>query len=304
MFTSLLRANTKQQSITKQYNLFQVHLTMQPLILTGLSVILLLPSYSIAKPWEVHVEKNISTRRGSPVTIDCKFEYPPEQKTNNVTIYWKTEGSSSCSTTSNDNNAFIFHPDETCVISQYKGKTKLIGDKTKGNCSLQIQKLMDTSLKIYLRVVGFNDCFSFREDPIYISENGVDPVTDKPDLQAIMTTLEPMSSPTTNGTFSLYLVIFIPLAALLIIALTGVTVYAKHKRSQTFTREESGYYMNFSRASSNLPKSETCNTLDVQHPEPKIIDEPVYINAQESTTPTSQSMDHTDNVYANVDYLK
>ncbi|TDH11983.1 hypothetical protein EPR50_G00066380 [Perca flavescens] len=95
-----------------------------------------------------------------------------------------------------------------------------------------------------------------------------------------------MTGSTTVGTAreaSLYMAIFIPVAALLIIIVVVAIIFCiKKRRSQSFTREESGYYENVSRASSNQAKrEESCikqdnNTLS----EVKAIDEPVYINIE------------------------
>ncbi|KAI3360924.1 hypothetical protein L3Q82_013129 [Scortum barcoo] len=82
----------------------------------------------------------------------------------------------------------------------------------------------------------------------------------------------------------IYIAIFVPIIALLIIILViGIVCFMKHKRSKTFTREESGYYANFSRAFSSEAKREiSCQTHDNKKlPEPKVIHEPTYLKATE-----------------------
>ncbi|XP_038568470.1 uncharacterized protein LOC119898330 isoform X2 [Micropterus salmoides] len=185
----------------------------------------------------------------------------------------------------------------------------LIGDKDKGNCSLKIMKIMERMQNIYVRVIGKNDNYSFNKNLVSISVIGIESVTLDRDITPVSTISSPISTSETTekrmNSSQMYLAIFIPVAALLIIIfVTGIVLYIKCKRSQSFTRQESGYYANFSTASSNQVKREPFSKKqdNKKLPEPKAIDEPVYINTEAPPGQMDQRMDHTDNIYANVDY--
>lgn len=122
--------------------------------------------------WNISVAGNINTSLGSDVTIPCTFTYPPEQRTDNVEVYWKKLEKSKFNINDKDKNAFIFHTNDTYVLDKYKGKTMLIGDKDKGNCSLKIMKIMERMQNIYVRVIGKNDNYSFNKNLVSISVIG------------------------------------------------------------------------------------------------------------------------------------
>uniref|UniRef100_A0A3B4FMN6 Ig-like domain-containing protein n=1 Tax=Pundamilia nyererei TaxID=303518 RepID=A0A3B4FMN6_9CICH len=85
--------------------------------------------------WKINVERKITAQPGSTVTIQCNFSYPKEISTNNVTVFWKTNGDKD--------------------RKKYRGKTKLIGDPNKGNCSLQITDITDINTDVgpfYFRI--------------------------------------------------------------------------------------------------------------------------------------------------------
>ncbi|KAM4580516.1 uncharacterized protein PAE49_005334 [Odontesthes bonariensis] len=293
---------------------------MQRLNLITLGLILTLVSCSNGQKWGITVERHITEQRGANLTILCHFTYPTAQHTKDVKVYWKTQGKSECSKNDNDRSAFVFHPQDSCVVPKYRGKTKLIGDKLKGNCSLLITDIREGEPGIYVRISGLNDSYSFKQNPVSISLNGVAPVTFGPaftDSNIFPTT--PSQSVTTMPTSDDHLVylVIIPVLALLILIVAGIVVYRKHKsnntlgvispsRSGSSTHRDSGYYVNFSRTSSKPPESnvKSCKTLDMKGNEQKAIDEPVYINFQKETNQISQSMDPIENIYANVDYTK
>ncbi|XP_038568468.1 uncharacterized protein LOC119898330 isoform X1 [Micropterus salmoides] len=277
--------------------------------LIDLSLILILASFTKGETWNISVAGNINTSLGSDVTIPCTFTYPPEQRTDNVEVYWKKLEKSKFNINDKDKNAFIFHTNDTYVLDKYKGKTMLIGDKDKGNCSLKIMKIMERMQNIYVRVIGKNDNYSFNKNLVSISVIGIESVTLDRDITPVSTISSPISTSETTekrmNSSQMYLAIFIPVAALLIIIfVTGIVLYIKCKRSQSFTRQESGYYANFSTASSNQVKREPFSKKqdNKKLPEPKAIDEPVYINTEAPPGQMDQRMDHTDNIYANVDY--
>lgn len=121
--------------------------------------------------WKINVERKITAQPGSTVTIQCNFSYPKEISTNNVTVFWKTVTSdqSNCSNGDKDRNAFVFNPNNHCVLEKYRGKTKLIGDPNKGNCSLQITDITDIEQAIYVRIDVQKDKYSFIKDLVRVS---------------------------------------------------------------------------------------------------------------------------------------
>lgn len=294
--------------------------------LIDFSLILIMTSYSKGsdnKTWAINVSSSIFAEYGSTVVIPCTFTYPPAHHTDKVQLYWKTLDKSSFNTYDNDKNAFAFHTNDTFVLEKYRGRTSLIGDKLKENCSLQIKNITESEGPIYLRVIAKGDNYSFRAYPVLFSLSGHRNISDIPNTYTPST--EPTTVPTTETTtitaletskHNMYIAIFVPIIALLVIVLvTGCVCFMKHKRSKTFTREESGYYANFCRASSSEAKREiSCQTHDNKKlPEPKADDEPVYLKATEDPVyinveappgEMDHSMDQMDSVYANVDYSR
>ncbi|XP_035528122.1 uncharacterized protein LOC118335793 [Morone saxatilis] len=278
--------------------------------LINLCLIVILASLSKGQKWSINVPRHINATVGSHVTIPCTFTHPYAGNTPNVQVYWKTLSEKfKYKTNDKDDFAFIFHTNETFVIEKYRGKTMLIGDKDKGNCSLKIKDIRFNEPRIYVRVVANNTRFSFKREftnitvPGGMQDNSL-PITDIT-FTTEVTTIE-MTKMTSTPSTQMYTAIFVPVAALLIIIFVGGIIFCiKHKRSKSFTREDSGYYANFRRTSSDQAKREgSYKKEDKKLPEPKAIDEPVYINMEAPPDQMDQSMDHTEGVYANVDYLK
>ncbi|XP_023275624.1 uncharacterized protein LOC111665006 isoform X1 [Seriola lalandi dorsalis] len=264
--------------------------------------------------WKITVDQYINAELGSNVTILCSFSNPKEYDSDDVKVYWKTFGKT-IEINDKDKKAFVYHPNETFMLENYRGRTKLIGDIKKKNCSLQIQEISpNDEPTIYMRL-SIKENYSFVKNPVNINVPGSG-VTQATNDQAV--TILPFTNSlppstifstvsTTLGNSQMYMAIFIPVSVLLvIIVIAGIVGCIKHKRSKSITREESGYYANFSRASSNQAQREaSCkNHENKKLSELKAIDEPVYINTEALTGQMDQSMDHIDNVYANVDYTK
>lgn len=76
---------------------------------------------------------------------------------------------SNCSNNDKDKRAFVFNPNNDCVLPKYRGKTKLIGDRNKGNCSLQVTGITDFEQAIYVRIDVQKDKYSFTKDPVSVS---------------------------------------------------------------------------------------------------------------------------------------
>ncbi|KAG7476058.1 myelin-associated glycoprotein-like isoform X2 [Solea senegalensis] len=271
---------------------------MKFLGLTDLSFILFLISHSEGQTWNITVTPRINAIQGSNVIIPCTFTYPAKYYTKDVQVYWKKPGKRESNNKDRDINPFVFHTNDTFVLSKYRGKTKLIGNKNNGDCSLMIKNIVENERGLYMRVILKGQTYSFYKYPvsIYVHDNISQEITIPPLYTPTAkkeTTLEPLK---------LYVAIFVPLSALVIIILvTTIFCYMKQKRTKSFTRESSGYYANFSRTTSNQPQGEaSCTTNENKNPaDLKVIDEPVYANTQDFRIHMDQSMDHLDNIYAN-----
>lgn len=122
--------------------------------------------------WDVNVTRQIRAELDSDVIVQCTFTYPPEFYTEDVQVYWKKPGRSNLNTDDIDKNSFVFHTNDTFVLEKYRGKTKLIGNKDKGNCSLMIQGIKENEPNIYVRVIAKGDQYSFYLKFVSISLSG------------------------------------------------------------------------------------------------------------------------------------
>ncbi|XP_028325991.1 uncharacterized protein LOC114477697 [Gouania willdenowi] len=278
-----------------------------------LSLMLMLATYSNGQNWTITVNSSQQARAGSDITVNCTFTYPESLHTNDIKVTWKKNGKTdTCTKGDPDKQTFIFHPNDTCVDAEYRGRTKIIGDQTKRNCTLQIKNVTKNVL-IYMRVYN-KDKYSFRKVPVSIAVIDDAAVTPNPNVKTFtgMTTIpsfqtvEVSSGSENLNQETLYVGIFVPAAALVIILIVvGVFVHIKRKRSLTLTREGSGYYANFSRASADIPKKESfSNKQDTTIDEPEAKNEPIYINYEAPTAENNQCEDPTENLYGNVNYLK
>ncbi|XP_040899799.1 sialic acid-binding Ig-like lectin 12 [Toxotes jaculatrix] len=257
--------------------------------------------------WKINVPRHINATLGSNVTILCNFSYPEMYHTDKLQVYWKRRVKSSFNTYDNDQYQYVFHTNDTYVFEWYRGKTMLIGNKAEGNCSLRILNITHSDMGLYVRLIEKEQKFSFYDKSVCIDVSGTSDI--------VNITSGPILNPTdasverTQDT-QIYVSICVPLSALLIIFLIiGISCGIKHKRKQSFRNEESGYYANFSSASSNQTQRIQASACGKNHenkklPELKVIDEPVYINTEAITDQMGQSMDRMDNVYANVDFSK
>lgn len=119
--------------------------------------------------WDVNVTSSIFAPPGSNVTIPCVFTYPRQFYTNDVQVYWKRGERSEFDLNDQDKNAFVYHTNDTWVLKRYRGKTKIIGNKDKGNCSLMIQDVDQNDTNLYLRVIAKGNQYSFYGDSVSIT---------------------------------------------------------------------------------------------------------------------------------------
>ncbi|KAM6935983.1 uncharacterized protein PEZ65_006249 [Lycodopsis pacificus] len=279
--------------------------------LIDLTLILILASNSKGESWVVNVSRHINATLGSNVTIPCTFTIPPTYQTEGVKVYWKQREGSNFDSITNEKNPYVFHPNNTLVLEKYRGKTKLIGDESEGNCSLKIFDIRHNEENIYLRVIAKEEYFSFYEKFVSISVSGpgVSPI-DPAGRILLIPTFQRTTTSSPVGTSQepppqWQMAISVSVGAILIvIVVVGIVFGIKHKRSQSSTRKDSGYYGNFSRAN-QLKREASCKKQEHKEPsELKDIDEPVYINIEAPPNQMAQSTDHTDNIYGNVDYSK
>lgn len=122
--------------------------------------------------WDINVTRHIRAVRGSDVTIPCSFTYPSQYYTEDVKVYWKKNQRSEVKTDDLDVNAFVCHTNDTFVLEKYRGKTKLIGNKDKGNCTLVIQDIRENEPFIYVRVIASGNQNSFLKNSVRITLSG------------------------------------------------------------------------------------------------------------------------------------
>ncbi|XP_020492989.2 uncharacterized protein [Labrus bergylta] len=256
-------------------------------------LLILISNAEVTGNWTVSVQDVIEAVRGSSVTINCTFSCPPVKCDGPVQVYWKKNQKSSFKTNDNDVNAFIYHKNDTYVLGKYRGRTELKNEGER-DCSLEIKNVTEDDSKLYVRIITQSEKYSFYKNKVAIR------VVDRNNTLLDTNTT---SDPKESNSQQMYMIICVPVAALVIlIIIVGVFCFIKHKRTQAFTREESGYYANFSRALSNDAKSEiSCKKID-ELPELKDIEEPVYVNMKDPLDRVDQSVDHTNNIYGNVDY--
>lgn len=119
--------------------------------------------------WGINVTSSIFAPPGSNVTILCDFTYPSEYYTKDVQVYWKRGERSQYAINDHDKNAFVYHTNDTWVLKRYRGKTKIIGNKDEGNCSLMIQGVDQDDTNLYLRVIANGNQYSFYSNSVSIT---------------------------------------------------------------------------------------------------------------------------------------
>uniref|UniRef100_A0AAZ3SIG0 Ig-like domain-containing protein n=1 Tax=Oncorhynchus tshawytscha TaxID=74940 RepID=A0AAZ3SIG0_ONCTS len=81
--------------------------------------------------WTAEVPDSVSGLEGSCIVIPCSFNYPePKIKPSEFTGIWFK-----------DTSEVIYHPDSSNVITDYRGRTELVGNLRQKNCSLRIDPL-------------------------------------------------------------------------------------------------------------------------------------------------------------------
>lgn len=101
--------------------------------------------------------------------VPCVFTYPPQFHTDDVQVYWKIVEKSQFVINDLDKNAFVYHTNDTWVMERYRGKTSVIGNKDKGNCTLMIRDVDHNETSLYLRVVAKDKRYSFRNKSVSVT---------------------------------------------------------------------------------------------------------------------------------------
>ncbi|KAJ0000279.1 hypothetical protein NQD34_012121 [Periophthalmus magnuspinnatus] len=118
-----------------------------------------------SEEWKASVLKNIEALVGSCVVVPCSFSHPKESlPTSRMRGLWHH---------SRDMKHLIYYEDSTMVMENFRGRTRLLGELGKGNCSLEIKEIKDHDngpfcFRIELARTGTDtgtkDKFSFKED--------------------------------------------------------------------------------------------------------------------------------------------
>ncbi|XP_035607412.1 uncharacterized protein LOC118367830 [Oncorhynchus keta] len=289
------------------------HNTMSPLMWIVMMLILSQASGTSGLVWKADYPKVVFTKLGEDVTIPCNVTYPPSQSKEPIQAYWKRWGNTKLNINDNDKNEFLYHPNNTFVIKSFQTRTNLTGNITQGNCSLKVNIIQhgDIGHFYYLRIATGADNFSFNKDLVSIQISGTSGTisTIPKDMSNTVdsSTTVPLATTKYAPSTATYIATTVPVVAVLLVAVLGIVWFFKYrKRSRGVTKQESGYYANFTMTTPTT-KPERVNTTkkkdDTQVPPPKVIDEPVYGNVQGPDDPMD-SMDQMDSVYANVDHAK
>lgn len=90
-------------------------------------------SPACAEQWTASVVKDLAALVGSCVVVPCSFSHPKETlPTARLRGKWHR---------STDRDQLIYYKDETKVLENFRGRTRLLGELGKGNCSLEITEI-------------------------------------------------------------------------------------------------------------------------------------------------------------------
>ncbi|XP_064803936.1 sialoadhesin-like [Oncorhynchus masou masou] len=117
--------------------------------------------------WTAEVPGSVSGLEGSCIVIPCSFNYPePKIKPSEFTGIWFK-----------DTSEVIYHPDSSNVITDYRGRTELVGNLRQKNCSLRIDPLHSSDkgpFTFRIEIKDYNKA-SYKDDRVSIA------VRDSPD---------------------------------------------------------------------------------------------------------------------------
>uniref|UniRef100_A0A4W5RK91 Ig-like domain-containing protein n=1 Tax=Hucho hucho TaxID=62062 RepID=A0A4W5RK91_9TELE len=114
-----------------------------------------------ASSWTAEVPSSVSGLQGSCIVIPCSFNYPePEKKPSKLTGTWFK-----------NQYDYIYHPDSSNVITDYRGRTELVGDLWQKNCSLRIDRLNHSDIGPFTFRIEIEDHtkYSYINDKVSIA---------------------------------------------------------------------------------------------------------------------------------------
>uniref|UniRef100_A0A3P8N5M1 Ig-like domain-containing protein n=1 Tax=Astatotilapia calliptera TaxID=8154 RepID=A0A3P8N5M1_ASTCA len=117
--------------------------------------------------WTVDVPSSVEGLLGSCVVIPCSYNYP-DIAAHTFTGIWRID------------DQVIYHPTESNTMEKYRGRTKLLGDLSKKNCSLMIENLQQSDggpFFFRIELEGPNK-FSYSNNKVSISMIGEPNPTD------------------------------------------------------------------------------------------------------------------------------
>uniref|UniRef100_A0A4W5RFS0 Ig-like domain-containing protein n=1 Tax=Hucho hucho TaxID=62062 RepID=A0A4W5RFS0_9TELE len=120
-----------------------------------------------ASSWTAEVPSSVSGLQGSCIVIPCSFNYPePEKKPSKLTGTWFK-----------NQYDYIYHPDSSNVITDYRGRTELVGDLWQKNCSLRIDRLNHSDIGPFTFRIEIEDHtkYSYINDKVSIAVSSPDP---------------------------------------------------------------------------------------------------------------------------------
>ncbi|XP_035289412.1 sialic acid-binding Ig-like lectin 5 isoform X3 [Anguilla anguilla] len=114
-----------------------------------------------AASWTAEIPQTISALQGSCVVVPCKFNYPDREiKPTDLTGIWHTT----------NQDIYIYHPDSSKVMKEFRGQTNLIGDLARKDCSLRINHLKkkDNGPFIFRIEIRDFDKYSYKDKSVSI----------------------------------------------------------------------------------------------------------------------------------------
>uniref|UniRef100_A0A8C9WFA6 Ig-like domain-containing protein n=1 Tax=Scleropages formosus TaxID=113540 RepID=A0A8C9WFA6_SCLFO len=121
--------------------------------------------------WEAEVIKKIEVLTTSCVVIPCSFEYPGVQKSHSqLRGIWYS---------GNARDKFIYHEDDTKIVENFKGRTKMVGDLGSKNCTLEIVEFKNHDAGPYcfrIEIPG-GENFSYKDNcaQVFVTEKPEEP---------------------------------------------------------------------------------------------------------------------------------
>lgn len=86
-----------------------------------------------AEEWKATVVKSLEALVSSCVVVPCSFTYPKEYlPSSRLRGIWHV---------SKERDQCVYHPDSTKVLDNFKGRTRLFGQLSESNCTLEMTRV-------------------------------------------------------------------------------------------------------------------------------------------------------------------